>query len=234
MLAKQKNIVLIPGFMLDDSLWDEFIHDLPSDWNIIKANLSQGETIEGIAQNIAQNAPEQFILIGFSLGGYIARSLVEQFPESALGLVLVASSSRPDRPEEINQKMTAIHLNTEETFRGLSSISIKKTLHPLNANNQTIIKRIQSMGKNLGYNEFVKQSRLNRETHDMNKILCPTLIISGKEDQIRTANEAIEMFKQIKNSTLEVIEDTGHMITIEQPKKLAAVILNWIKQKNIG
>ena len=79
------SVVLIPGFMLDESLWDELVNEMPKEWNIFRANLLQGESIAEIAQNIAQsnaqNAPQKFIVIGFSLGGYIARSLAEQFPK---------------------------------------------------------------------------------------------------------------------------------------------------------
>lgn len=80
MNQKSISIVLIPGFMLDESLWDELVPLLPATWKIMKASLLQGETIAEIAQNIAKEAPREFILVGFSLGGYIARSLTEQFP----------------------------------------------------------------------------------------------------------------------------------------------------------
>lgn len=233
MTSEPKTIVLIPGFMLNESLWDEFINELPKDWNIIRANLSGGDTIPKIAQCIAQTAPEQFILIGFSLGGYIARSLAEQFPEKVLGLVLVASSSLTDTQEQINQKMDAIKVITKNTFNGLSSTSIKKTLHPSNAENKSLIKRIQIMGKQLGYEEFVKQSLLSREICNMNKILCSTLVVCGDQDQIRSKSESIELFNKIKLSKIETIENTGHMIPIEQPKKLATTILNWMTQQNL-
>ena len=66
------SVVLIPGFMLDESLWDELVNEMPKEWNIFRANLLQGESIAEIAQNIAhnnaQNSPPKFIVIGFSLG----------------------------------------------------------------------------------------------------------------------------------------------------------------------
>lgn len=63
------SVVLIPGFMLDESLWDELVNEMPKEWNIFRANLLQGESIAEIAQNIvqnnAQNSPPKFIVIGF-------------------------------------------------------------------------------------------------------------------------------------------------------------------------
>lgn len=170
MNQKPLSVVLIPGYMLDESLWNEVINEVPKEWNISRATLKEGQTIKEIAQNIAKNAPESFVLIGFSLGGYIARSIVEQFPEKVKALVLIASSLRSDTEEQKNQKLTAIKLNSEKTFHGLSSISIEKTLHPANVQNRALVKRIQEMGRTLGYEEFVKQSMLDRSSYDMSKI----------------------------------------------------------------
>lgn len=227
------SVVLIPGFMLDESLWDELVNEMPKEWNIFRANLLQGESIAEIAQNIVQNSPPKFIVIGFSLGGYIARSLAEQFPERVAGLILVASSMRPDSQQQKEHKLAAIKLNSKEKFRGLSSMSILKTLHPLNADHKALVKRIQEMGRKLGYDVFVKQSLLNRDVYDMGKIKCPTLIISGAQDQVRSAEEATELYNQILNARLETIEHTGHMIPIEQPKILASLIFNWLKVQNL-
>lgn len=84
------------------------------------------------------------------------------------------------------------------------------------------------MGKALGYKEFVKQSMLDRSSYDMSKIACPTLIISGAEDQLRSKEEAIELLDQLPHAKLEIIKNTGHMIPIEQPKALVLVILTWL------
>lgn len=139
---------------------------------------------------------------------------------------------RPDSQQQKEHKLAAIKLNSKEKFRGLSSISILKTLHLSNTNNKFLVKRIQEMGKKLGYDAFVKQSMLNRNVYDMSKIKCPTLIISGAQDQVRSTEEAIELNDQILNARLETIDNTGHMIPIEQPKVLVSLIFNWLKDLN--
>ena len=109
------------------NLWNELIDEMPKEWNISRATLKQGQTIKEIAQNIVEHAPQSFVLIGFSLGGYIARSIVEQFPEKVKALILIASSLRSDTEEQKSQKLTAIKLNSGKNFHGLSSISIENT-----------------------------------------------------------------------------------------------------------
>lgn len=229
MNKKNLSVVFIPGFMLDESLWEETIRELPANWQIYTANLLKGNSIAEIAQNITQKAPSKFVLVGFSLGGYIARALVEQFPEKVLALILIATSLRPERPQQKQQKLAAIKATSQNYFRGLSSMAIAKTLHPLQVNNKTLIQRIQHMGEKMGYDAFVKQSMLNRDDYQSTKIACPTLIISGAQDQIRSQVEATELYHHIPNANLKIIKDTGHMIPLEQPQELATSILQWLK-----
>ncbi|WP_223502710.1 alpha/beta fold hydrolase [Pseudomonas sp. BF-R-24] len=80
-----------------------------------------GQTIAQIAQVIADGAPSRFVLGGLSLGGYVARSLVKQFPDRVVGLVLIAMSLRPDTPMQQQLKQAAVKTSAQGEFRGLSS-----------------------------------------------------------------------------------------------------------------
>lgn len=145
------SMVLIPGFMLDESLWDEFIPQLPHTGNFFRASLKHGQTIDEIAENILHNAPPRFVLVGFSLVGYIARTIAQKYPERISALILVASSLRPDSEKQKQLKIAAIQAASAGTFHGLSKTAIAKSLHPNHADNQRLIQRIQDMGKNLGF-----------------------------------------------------------------------------------
>lgn len=95
-------VVLIPGFMLDETLWDDFIAAFPDSRRFIPVSLNGGTTIQDIAANIAQKLPERFVLAGFSLGGYVARAIFEAFPERTAAMILIATSLREDSPEQKN------------------------------------------------------------------------------------------------------------------------------------
>lgn len=233
MNEQSPSVVLIPGFMLNESLWDEVIQNFPHHWNIYRASLRQGHTIEEIAENIVKNAPPKFVLIGFSLGGYIARSLISRFPKKISALILIASSLRDDSDEQKKRKLRAINSNSKKHFRGLSRIAITKTLHPSQAKNDFLIQRIQKMGNEMGYEAFVTLSLLERNITQSTTIKCPTLIISGAQDTLRSKEEAIELVNLIPKSDFDVIDNTGHMIPLEQPEKLTISILKWLKKVDL-
>jgi len=224
------SVVFIPGFMLNESLWDEVIQYFPNRWNIYRASLEQGSTIEEIAKNIEKKAPEKFVLIGFSLGGYIARSLVSLFPEKVSALILIASSLRDDTEKQKELKLRIINATSEKHFKGLSRTAIAKTLHPSQSKNDVLIQHIQKMGYEMGYEAFVTLSLLERNTEKFTIIKCPTLIIFGAQDILRSREEAMELVNLIPKSDFAVIDKTGHMIPLEQPKKLAISILTWLNK----
>lgn len=232
MTSNNLPLVLIPGFMLDESLWDELLEPLAATRRIYRANLRNGQTIAEIARSIAQEGPKRFILIGFSLGGYIARSLAEQFPERVAALMLIASSLRQDTPEQKRNKELAVKATNQNTFRGLSTSTIAKSLHPSRATDKPLITRIQRMGAQLGYDEFAKQSLLDRGGLAPEKIHCPTLVIAADQDGLRLPEEAIELRQAIAGAQLKIARDTGHMIPLEQPEALLKIIGEWLSDIN--
>lgn len=228
MLENGLPLVLIPGFMLDESLWDGMIEQLPSNWEIHRANLLHGQSIAQIAQNIAFSAPSQFVLIGFSLGGYVARSLVEQFPDRVAALVLIATSLRPDTLMQKQLKQAAVNASAQGQFRGLSSASIAKSLHPQRSTDRALIGRIRDMGMRIGHEVFARQSMLVRDETASREIRCPTLVIAGAQDALRLPEEAQELCDLIPGACLKVVDESGHMIPLEQPEKLALIVSRWL------
>ncbi|MBP2198848.1 alpha/beta fold hydrolase [Pantoea cypripedii] len=224
------SIVLIPGYMLDETLWDEFRKHLPQEWSVFDASLTGGKTIREIAHAIADHLPPKFVLIGFSLGGYIARQLAADFPDRVESLVIIASSLREDTEQQMESKQQAIQALSASTFKGLSRISIAKSLHPRNASDTRLISHIKQMGCRLGYQAFVEQSTLRRTDVPAATIHCPALIIASANDGLRSLDEANELVAAIPDASLQIFDGSGHMVPLEQPEELAQTIIHWLME----
>lgn len=226
------SVALIPGFMLDETLWDDFIRYLPEQWTVYHSPLGAEKTIREIARQIAAHLPQRFVLIGFSLGGYIARQLAADYPERVQALIIIASSLREDTEKQIQSKKYLLQATTPETFKGLSHRSITKSLSPHNSINEALISQIKNMGKRLGHQALVTQSSLQRKGVPTKTIYCPTLVIASENDTLRSLDEAHELVKEIPNSSLKIFNKSGHMIPLEQPKELAVTIIRWLVMLN--
>ena len=228
-MSSAYSVVLIPGFMLDEALWDEFKAHLPADWKVIDAPIRGGASIKEIAGRIAAEVAEQhFVLIGFSLGGYVARQLAADYPERVSALVLVASSLREDTEERAQSKAQTLQALSNANFRGLSSGSIAKSLHPDHASDRDLITHIRQMGQRLGYEAFALQSGLRRAGVPAKTISCPTLVIGSTHDSLRSVAESSELAKAIPDALLQLFDGSGHMIPLEQPKELAMAVTRWL------
>ena len=227
-------LVLLPGYMLDESLWDDVVDRLQWEAPIYRLPLAPGATTEEIARSVAQAAPERFVLVGFSLGGYIARKVAELFPERVAALVLVASSLEVDSAERAKAKQDAIRALDPSTFRGLSMGAIAQSLHPDRRGDRELVTRIREMGRQLGYGAMVVQSGLQRDGIAAETLTCPTLVIGAAQDPLRSAWETEALAAAIPGATLKVIEQSGHMLPLEQPEALATTLTTWIGRTSWG
>ncbi|MDE1152137.1 MAG: alpha/beta hydrolase [Micavibrio sp.] len=230
----QTGLVLIPGFMTDETLWQYIQPTLEKIMPVTAADYGAGSTIESMAQHVINLCPPRFVLLGFSLGGYIAREVVYNIPDRVAGLVLIATSARPDSLEQNKRKSAAaLASNPAGHFGGLSRSSIAASLHPARARDDALIENIRAMGQRLGQDAFMRQSAVGRsdDRTRINSLHCPTLVIAAADDKLRTLDEARELQNGISGASLEIIEASGHMIPLEQPQKLLHIITPWLQSR---
>lgn len=224
------SLVLIPGYMADAGLWDDMAGALAPAGPIRHASLARDETVPAMAHRLLAEAPERFVLVGFSMGGYVAREAARRAPERVRGLVLVATSSRSDTPALAASKRLAVERVGAGTFGGLSRAAVAASLHPDRAGDAGLIERIRAMGLRLGRDAFLRQSRLDRigDGDRLSDIACPTLVVAARQDRLRSVAEAEELRDGIPGASLAVVEGAGHMLPFEAPEALAALILGWL------
>ena len=223
-------LLLIPGFMADATLWDAMTDDLAPFGPLVATDLSRGENIESMAAAILSDAPDRFVAIGFSMGGYVARELARIAPERVTALILIATSARGDTEELIRQRRSALKA-APKAFKGLSRPAIASSLHPDLAGDEAMIARVRDMGLRLGGEVFHRQSAIARagDLDRLDAITQPTLIVTADADRLRGPDEAEELHRGIAGSTLVHVADSGHMIPLEQPAALAKVMTEWLK-----
>lgn len=224
-------ILLVPGFMADESLWQDLLPRLEPFGPVVHADLRHDASIEAMARRALAAAPERFLLVGFSMGGYVARDIARLAPGRVRALVLIATSTRPDTPSLQKRKGAIGNAAPSIAFSGLSRTAVASSLHPKERANEALIERVRAMGTRLGGEVFRRQSMLERpgDLQRLDAIRCPTLVVAASDDQLRSLDEARELQAGIAGAELLVIGDSGHMIPIEAPARLADAIVPWLQ-----
>lgn len=210
------DILLIPGFMLDVDVWADVRPGLATMGRVIDVDTSRDASVAGMAARAIDELDGPALVIGFSMGGYVAREIVYRAPERVAGLVLVATSTRavPARP--------AIQAGQ---FRLVSRAAIERSLHPDHRTDE-MIGRVQAMGLRLGPDVYRRQAGMIREddTERLGEIQCPTLVVAATQDALRTTEESEALRDGIRGAEMVVIERCGHLVPMERPDALVDTI----------
>ena len=228
---------MIPGTLCDDNLFKYQTEGLKDLVDCHVACNSSASSLNQVAKNILEKQTGSFSVMGLSYGGIIAFELLRQAPERINKLVLMNTNYKePSEQTRINQQRF-IGMAYLGQFKEITSeILIDAMLHPKNAEKQELRETILNMALNVGIDGFFNQvkAQLGRpdSTKDLQNIKCPTLIITGREDNICPLKLHEDMAEAIPNSTLKVIEECGHLSTLEQPNLVNNTIIDWwIKTK---
>ncbi len=224
-------VLLIPGFMTDADLWRD-VEGALAPWGPIRhADTSHDGTIAVMAKRALAEVAGASILIGCSMGGYVAREMARLAPERVQALVLVATSARGDTPEQARRKASAAgQVASLGQFAGFGRSVVASALHPDRAGDEALVGRIQAMALRLGGEVFRRQSLMPREGDlaELHGIRCPTLVIAGRQDRLRSIAEAEELHAGIPCTELRILEGAGHMLPMEIPAELAAAVTAWL------
>lgn len=230
------DLVLLPGFMTDADLWTDMADRLAQVGPIHHGDLSRDDAIPDMARRVAAAAPDRFGLVGFSMGGYVAREVAHRVPDRVQALVLIATSSRADTQAQARRKAAAVAQIRQHGFRGLSQAAILQSVHPERAGDAALITRIRQMGDRLGGPAFLRQAGQARasDRDRLGAIGCPTLVVAAAQDALRSLDEAQELRDGIQGATLTVIDGSGHMLPLEVPEALAGTIVPWLQAQASG
>lgn len=228
------NIVVTPGFMLDADLWTDTHVALEEIGPVLCADFSEGTSIEAFADKLLEDAlPGPFLLIGFSMGGYVARQALRRAPDRVAALVMCGTSARGDGALQARRQASA-GAKSAKAFTGLSRNAILRAF----ANDEAdpaLVERVRQMGDELGGEVFMRQSNLHRagDLELLDQIRCPTLVIAGENDRLRSIAESEELRDGIPGATMTVMQGVGHMMPMEAPDALSRIIIDWWKSLEI-
>ncbi|MGL6017145.1 MAG: alpha/beta hydrolase, partial [Gibbsiella quercinecans] len=122
--------VFIPGLLGSPRLYQEQTHVLWQHAPVMIANSSQDDALPAIARRILAAAPARFILLGLSMGGYVAFEILRQAPERVQRLILLDTSARPDTPEARQSREQQIQAASEGAFLTLIEDAYRFCVHP--------------------------------------------------------------------------------------------------------
>jgi pimeloyl-ACP methyl ester carboxylesterase len=229
---EKQNLVLVPGLLCDDALWEHQSRYLSETTDIKIADVTRSETIFGMAEAVLGMAPEKFALAGLSMGGYVSLEIMRRAPERVTKLALLDTSARSDTEEQSRRRHHFIQLTREGGFDEVISTLLSLFIHPDRMQDEQLCNNIKEMNRRVGPEIFMRHQAaiMGRPDgrNDLSKIKCPTLILCGRQDALTPLEVHEEMSSTISKARLAIIEDCGHMTTMERPHAVTALLRDWL------
>ena len=224
-------LILLPGLLNDAELWRDQIGGLADVARCQVADLTQGESLRALAEQVLDEAEPSFALAGFSMGGYVAQEIARLAPERIARLALIDTSIRVDTPERAAQRRaTNAAAERPGAFLGIADRLMAAYVDPSRLDDKDLTGRIQAMTQRLGREVFVRQNSLPREDGQtaLRSLRCPIVIICGEHDAITPLAGQREMAAAIGCSHLVVIPNAGHMTPMEAPGAVNGALRHWL------
>ena len=238
-------VVFLHAFPLNASMWQAQMEAvggagfpvLALDFPGFGTAISSGQrTVQEFAQFITdaleRERVKDAVLVGLSMGGYVAFRILERHPELVRGLVLADTKASPDAPDARTKRLKmAARIESEGTGFLQSELIpnlLSKTVSP------EVLLEVQQLAGEAAqgavYNALAALASRPDSRLMLNDIAIPTLVLVGEDDAITPIGDAEIMSNAIPNARLELIRGAGHLANLEQPQSFNAALLEFLEQ----
>lgn len=228
-------LVLLPGLLCDAALFApqvEGLADLCETW---VPDLTRDDTMAAMASRVLSEAPAQrFSVAGLSMGGYVAQEILRQAPERVDRLALLDTRAKPDSPDETERRLTLMRIaQSANGFAPVNKRMLPLLVHLARLGDQSLIRVVEQMAERTGIAGYLRQQQAIMSRVDFRPLLkliaCPTLVLCGRQDALTLVTFHEEMAASIPHARLVVLEDCGHLATLEKPAEVNAALREWLE-----
>ena len=230
-MAKQ-NLVYVPGLLCTEALWEHQLGYLSDVAEGYVADVTGADTIDALAESVIEQAPPKFALCGLSMGGIVAHAIMRLAPERVTRLALLDTTARADTPEQTERRRALLAMVDAGDFNGVNVALVPALIHEDRLQDEHLVETIGAMGRAVGPEAFLRQVNAIIGRSDVRGRLAaykvPTLVLCGRQDAITPLEFHEEMRDAIPDSRLAIIEQCGHMSTLERPHAVTALLQQWL------
>lgn len=224
-----QTLVMIPALCCDEGLYEEVTAAL-ADLVSIRIIIPYESTLAACADRVLSEVEGDFIVMGTSFGGHVAREIALAAPERVKGLWIIGAGAgaiaspqaglersaklRGGAAEEVYQQFYKMITHLPGP-RGKEAADLFLAM-ARRANPQKVALQADALA--------TRQDRWN----DLERIACPALFLWGKYDQFSAAADGLRMAGLVPQARYVEIDDCGHLPSLETPDEFVMAARHWL------
>jgi len=236
-------IVFIHAFPLNRRMWGPQVEDLRTVARVIAVDLpgfgqtppvptaTIGEFAEAVVGILDRYAINRAVVVGCSMGGYVAQALALHSPSRVVALGLADTRARPDSPEVRARRESLVALVRIEGMAPVPDRQLPKLLGRRGAANPKLVDLVREIISQATPQGIITAARAMATRPDftplLSQIVCPTAVIVGTEDAIIPVEEAEAMVAALPHGKFVPVQGAGHLANLEAPEQFAGA-MRWL------
>ncbi|MFN0048465.1 MAG: alpha/beta fold hydrolase [Cytophagales bacterium] len=231
--GKGNALVFLHGYCESMAVWNAFDAQLSQTNRVICIDLpgygkskpiphlSMESMADAVFEAINHLEIKHFVVIGHSMGGYVALALAEKHPKSIMGLCLFHSTAYPDSEEKQAQRNKTIKYLNENGVEAFIRPFVPPLFHSPNRERcKASIQKLIDIGLSTPLNVISESAAAMRDrpdrTHVLSESKFPVLFIVGKNDGAVKPEDSMAQSLLPSKSYVQILGETGHQGLFER------------------
>lgn len=238
-------VVFLHAFPLNRTMWDPQVGALLAECRCIPIDLRGfGESMIAPPYTMSRYADdvigvldvlqiERAVIVGLSMGGYIAFELLRRHRHRVRGLVLANTRATADDADGAARRRELIRLAQTQGSTAVANVQIAGVVGKTTREKRPDI--YDATHREMAQSEpeaivGALEAMLARpdSTPLLGGIDVPTLVVGGEEDAITPPKTMRALHAAIPGSRLEIITQAGHLSNLERPAAFNTVVSEFL------
>ncbi|MEY3451054.1 MAG: hypothetical protein RL711_879 [Bacteroidota bacterium] len=238
-------LVLLHGFCESKAIWNAFAPSLALHYRVIcvdlpgfgesdldKENCSMETMADAVASLLKSLQISHCVMVGHSLGGYVALAFAEKHAKMLLGLGMFHSTAFADKPEkQENRNKTMAYIQEHGVPAFIKPFVPALFFHTSRKTLEKAIDNTIQIGLQTSIDTVLAVTVAMRDRKDRTQVLAdlniPVLYIIGKQDTAVPLEMSMAQIEIPKNCMVQILNHTGHMGMFERKKETLLMIKNF-------
>ncbi len=228
----KETLIFIPGFASNEAAWGYQAKQLKENFDTRILVMDRFSTRQEMIDHLLKFAPDRFILVGHSMGGWVAQGAAAQAGEKVSKLILLNTWANLS-PQMIAMQELISQMLTQGKMMEVMQQYLPMLVHPSRLQDPKLMELLQSMVGSFSVEALVRQ--IGAMIGDPSSLNCHpliqarALIVYSDQDALFPKEHEILAFR-IKNSELRKIEECGHSSIVEKPEETTFLIRSFIEK----
>ena len=231
-------LVFVPGLLCTDALFQPQIDALSASHSIHIAQTTDCETINQMVEYMLDSVSGEIIVIGLSMGGYVAQEAARIAPDRISAIALLSTSAQPDDEARKRQRHELIKLSEIGRFKGVTPRLLPRFLSAEALEDEAMCQTVMDMAAEIGQKHFTSQQYAIMARRDQRPYLPsfhkPSLVLCGMADELTPPQLSEEMAGLLPRAELVLLDKIGHLSSLEAPEEVTQAIIRLIIRAEAG